>query len=136
MKLTEAAELGRTITTMCTGDWEGCYLGAAANAVGLPAVIRGDRGSASSFMKYDAMARIEAIKDYWPWLAPDMGARLCEIVALYDRGISFDKLNAYVKTIEPPCGECNTFDCCCTRAEVSLEIALKDKRVWEPATPR
>jgi hypothetical protein len=130
MKLTDAAELGRTITTMCVGDWMGCYIGAAANAVGIVPVIK---LSAINFSYPND--RIEAVKDYWPWLAPNMGERLCEIVALYDHGMSFDKLNAYVKTIEPQCGCCNSFDCCCTRAEVAFEEALKDPSVWE-TTPR
>lgn len=127
MRLSEAAVLGlMLVCEMEPQDINLCYLGLAGTAVGIPLQSAGAA----------ICHRIEAIYDYWPWLAANNETRGQEIMELFDEEVcrrgrmTFQTLNDYIKTIEPACGQCNTFDCCCTRAEVTFEEALKDPSVW------
>jgi len=120
MKLSEAADMGRTITTMCVGDWMGCYLGSAANALGMPEPKRTDRNPSQPGVygeTIDSTDRVDALLNYFPWLESNEEHYLVAITSLYDQTEDFDRVSGFVKAVEPPCGSCNTFDCCCERTK-------------------
>lgn len=110
MKLSEAILLGSVMHPLRKGDWNRCILGCAANAVGVPEVI-----PISNSIKRSIERRIDAIKAHWPWLNRE--TQLYTITYYFDQQkMTFTEIVDYIKRVEPPCGECNDFDCCCERA--------------------
>jgi hypothetical protein len=135
MKLSEAMMLGSATCKMYPGNWNSCALGAAANAVGIPAKYANDPGP----------PRCVSILNYWPWLdtshdypgSPPWGGI---IASRFDyqvcRGtMTYEQLVDYVRAVEPECGECCKFKCTC---ELSSPVggSLKKGRVGFGSPPR
>jgi len=113
MKLSDAAVLGSCTTEMAGHDWDNCFLGAAANAIGLPRI---STTIIDGIHTVDVQARIDAILEYWPWLNEHEGRRLTDITSMYDSGrYTFEEMVEYVRSVEPPCA-CAVRDCCCDRS--------------------
>ena len=125
MRLSDAAMLGSLMQRYEVRDWNSCFLGLAANAVGVPRVseIKATTiaGMSGEFACFDVSGRIEGILAHWPWLASNENEHMYEITHLFDHGMPFDKLVEYVRTIEPPC-ECGVRECCCARMEYLLDV--------------
>ena len=115
MKLSEAMMLGASTAKMIPFNIRSCALGAAANAIGIPA----PGGSVN---------RTLLIAEKWPWItdrytprnpwstygshiAQEFNARVC------GGEMSFESLVDHVRSIEPECGECNRFECTCVRVQ-------------------
>lgn len=117
MRLSDAMILGSTMDKLELGDIDHCGLGVAGTAVGIPL---------SENLPQETW-RSRLIGERWPWLTSNEDKHGINIAWLFDYKVctgkmTFDALVAYVKSIEPRCGECNTFDCCCTRAAVAFEV--------------
>lgn len=121
MKLSEAMMLGSATMKMIQFNIRSCALGAAANAIGIPAPSPENRH-----------LRGLLIAEKWPWItdryvtrnpwstygshiAQEFNARVC------GGRISFEALVDHVRSIEPECGECNRFECTCVCAQQDAE---------------
>lgn len=129
MKLSDAAVMGSMITEMCRGSWSGCFLAAAARAVGI-----------SDWETDKKTSRlVRDIRKYWPWLTElyeevnPFRDHLGFIIDSYDRldssAMNFEQLVVHVRSIEPDCGTCNRFRCTC----VGLRIEEVPAAVQKPA---
>jgi hypothetical protein len=112
MRLSEAMMLGAATCKMEAYDIDTCALGSALNAVGVPQ---------RSWDPLDSIFRYRQVESRWPWVySSPVG--LTQIVDLFDRKVcsgemTFEQLVDYVRSIEPDCGNCNRFDCTCTKTK-------------------
>lgn len=118
MRLSDAVLAGSLLGGMKANDINHCALGAAGDAVG----IKKQRRDALRPYRY------YKILGTWPWLEANEEERGLEIMELFDHHVCTGKMTLemlveYIRKIEPPCGECCSFDCCCSRVE-ELEARL------------
>lgn len=128
MRLSDAIMMGSMLCRMKMCDINACAIGVAATAVG----IRKSNPSRSN-------ERYDSISIQWPWLASNHNERMWEITELFDNKVStsqmtIEQLVDHVRSIEPSCGECCSFDCCCERgarveAEFLAQGVLSEARV-------
>jgi hypothetical protein len=111
MKLSEAMLLGSTLVKMEACELSSCAYGAALRAVGI----------LPHRLTYVTVA------ERWPWTAADMDSPLtsgmlneagCSVYEKFDFDVctgrmTFEQLVDYVRSIEPECGRCNSFQCVC-----------------------
>lgn len=121
MKLSEAMMLGSTTCKMIPKDWDSCALGAAANAIGIP-----------HYVGVDYFNRIADIVKEWSWILEfsSEGQYLTFIFHKFDDEVcggkmTFEELVDYVISVEPKCGECNSFACTCVGKE-KVENVLEE----------
>lgn len=125
-KLSEAIMLGiGTVEHMEIGNINSCALGVALNAVGVPAANRLIALALSGAVRLtlsakSVNARYQALYYIWPWLEGTIGLRTWsyEIWHRFDNHVSeglmtIEQLADYVRSVEPECGECNSFQCVC-----------------------
>jgi hypothetical protein len=124
--------LGCTMGKLEGGSWNTCALGVAANAVGIAKRVTITIFGFSSTWR----RRIGPMQKMWPWLKEDIDAgkyfgmftwlerisgrfehEVCDWVNQPDPA-KFEELVAYVRSIEPSCGDCNRFQCSCAPAEI------------------
>ena len=128
MKLSDAIVLGSTTCKLEARNWNACAVGVAANAVG---IVR-------SFSTTICGIRIQSdregqINRRWPWLGSCLATYadiryhwsfLQEIVFRFDRRVcesgeanpkKFEELVAFIRSVEPSCGDCNQFTCTCAK---------------------
>lgn len=121
MKLSDAMVLGDTLRKRNAsmyldkdryGNYCGCAIGGAFLAIGIT----------------DSDEMI-ADREHWPWLSDkaNLGSRYrtligCGIDRKYPSFLqvetgecTFEQLVEYVRSIEPECGECNSFKCTCKK---------------------
>lgn len=131
MKLSDAIMMGSMLGRMESSDINTCALGVAATAVGIPLQ--------KALVIPDVIDRYRAIADRWPWLSSNNSEKMNDIMELFDNNVStghmtLDQLVDHVRSIEPPCGECCSFDCCCERgARVEEELLAKSSGVLSEA---
>lgn len=115
MKLSEAIMLGSTTCRLEPMNLNHCALGCAANAMGMP--------KHEPFTKR-AWDRVNAIHKEWPWIIRSPGGVREEygfqITRMFDGEVclgfkTLEQLVDWVRSVEPDCGECNRFDCTCTK---------------------
>jgi len=128
MKLSIAMMLGSATCKMVAGDLNTCAIGAAANAV----------GSSAMSGNYD-YSRLEAVLSWWPWLGPTgyIGEHFSDIAVRFDVDVcdgrmTLEQLADYVRSIEPSCESCCSFDCTCDKA-ASPESITQDVCITEAA---
>lgn len=118
MRLSEAMMLGSTTCKMVPGDWNSCALGCAGNAVGI-----------EEYATFQGRGREEVIAIKWPWIEArnDDGNRwMGEIWYRFDHDVcdgnmTLEQLVDYVRSIEPECGTCNSFQCSCPKTAAVTE---------------
>lgn len=116
MKLSTAMMLGSTTCKMLPGNMNSCAFGAALNALGVPQ-------EEPSYMRYTPLRK------HWPWLTEDesrLSEPAKEIYGRFDFNVcqglmTLEQLVDYVRSIEPACGECNSFSCTCVTSETAEE---------------
>jgi len=138
MRLSEAIMLGSTTCVLEAGDWNSCALGAACNALGVPADFIGTEVTLmKQKFRVREFIREDEIAKYWPWLTGELSFFVAfEGVDRFSQEpwlastwlemiyVAFDDLVAcghwslealvdWVRSVEPECGECCEFECTC-----------------------
>jgi hypothetical protein len=129
MKLSTAMMLGAATCKMIPADWNSCAFGAAGNAVGVPRVVSDYEGDTSE--RFPFLAKV------WPWIRVDddeafpMQATVTAstIWQQFDNLVctgemTFEQLVDYVRSIEPECGRCNSFQCTCAKVEEPADFGI------------
>lgn len=127
MKVSDAIVLGCMMGKLEGGSWNTCVLGVAANAVGIVKQFRMNfLGTSTNVHRF----RIAGMEKTWPWLEAVV-LDGCEPIDWLNRisyrfeycvcppdsdepdPARFEELLAYIRTVEPACGECCRFECTC-----------------------
>lgn len=127
MKVSDAIVLGCMMGKLEGGSWNTCVLGVAANAVGIVKQFRMNfLGISTNVFRF----RISGMEKTWPWLKDypedslDPITWLNRISYRFECCVcppdsddpdpaKFEELLAYIRSIEPSCGDCNRFECSC-----------------------
>lgn len=117
MKLSVAMMLGDSLRARNATIWYdpntncGCAIGGAALAV----------GERSMWMVHQDFLKM------WPWLDfPILSAISKKFYNVVEGRETFEELVDYVRSIEPECGECNTYVCTCKK---TLEPVVEEVTV-------
>ena len=120
MRLSEAMMLGDMMRRRSGGIYLinteapcGCAIGGAALAIGHKAGAAWSRGRT-------------LLQATYPWFTDAEDEKISVMFMDVCTGeTTFEQLISYVRSIEPDCGECNRFECTCTRTpELQPEVQL------------
>ena len=125
MKLSDAMVLGDSLRTRNSDVYlmkkrDGSYCGCAIGGAFLAAAEDARPGHIDEY-----------ISSHWPWLDEDHPSLPClwrsvigrhreeGFQAVMDGKITFEQFIQYIKSVEPECGQCNTFKCQCQAVDAN-----------------
>jgi len=123
MRLSDAAALGDSLRERNSrvylrknGDgWCGCAIGGAVLAAGSKSEL--DREQLFPWLgEYNFLDPLNSVENFGWNFDSSISERFFRVM----RGdMTFEELIAYVRSVEPSCGECNRFQCSCQQASQS-----------------